>query len=278
MAPILLLALALGFYPETRTVLKELLAVALTELRDIAFTKKIRVSGLNNVTEAEVRESLPLDESVFWWLLNSKRVVEKLRSNMYVSDALTLPCDEWILPDWGCFDIKVIERKPTYIAFIDNESWLIGAEGAFMFPVSSGALTDEEQKVRFAEVEQKYGKLKVIKGLSRKNASPEVVKARFDYATKALKTVERVTGLKVTSGDLSKNGELFVAMGSPEIRARFDFAKEDWKALQEQAARLKILLRELDGKEKDISEIDLAYQRLAVVKMVPEVPVDKKSK
>lgn len=251
-------------------------------LQHLAFTKEIKIRGLKHVSEQDVRESLPLEKSIFWWWLNPGRVVSDLLANNYVADVKIQPCSGWLLSDWGCFSLRVIERKPTYLAVIDDQGWLVGEEGAFMFPVEhlsiespSDTTTANVLNYDISQYRQEYGDLKVISGISRKNSSPELVSARFDYTVKAIKNIERVSGLKIDAARLLPNGELLTQISEPSIRARFNFAKDDWDVLKEESERLATLLKEYKGNEKEIAEIDLAYQRLAVVKVVPEVTVDE---
>ncbi len=270
----ILILIALGFHPAVQAHVIKIPSVSMSFLRDITFTKEIQVYGTNQVGEEVVRKLLPLDESVFWWITNSDEVVEDLKKNIYVADASATSCADWIVDRWGCFNIQVKERDPTYLVYLEKNPWVVGADGVFMFPLHS------QRNISDLDAHSdRHARLKEINGISKENVSPDVVKARFNYTVKALKTIERVTGLELSGADLSRNGELLVSFYESNIKARFEFSKDDWKLLEEEALRLKILLRELENSKEQVEEIDLAYKQLAVVKLkeVAEKSVELKN-
>ncbi|MCB0339117.1 MAG: hypothetical protein KDD53_05915, partial [Bdellovibrionales bacterium] len=63
------------------------------------------------------------------------------------------------------------------------------------------------------------------------------------------------------------NGEVEVAFEDKGYSVIFDYSGQDLGRLQEQARRLTALNKQLQGHEEQIREIDLAFRRVAVVKM-----------
>ena len=266
--PIAFVATVFCLYPETGQELKTLPGETYSALREIAFTKEISISGVDLVSEETVRNSLPLDESVFWWLINSDEVVADLRKDKYISHVEVEPCSDWIVDNWGCFDIRVDERDPKYLVKFNDSYWLLGEEGAFIEPVSYSTQDDR------SSLTSKYGELVPVSGLSGESTSPEIVTARFEYVRKALAIIENGLQIGIKDAELTPQGELIVTLRSPEVRARFDYLKDNWPQLKEEISRLRVLLQEVKGTESDIDLIDLAYERLAVVKLNNNIATD----
>jgi len=120
----------------------------------------------------------------------------------------------------------------------------------------------------------KYGELVPVSGLSGESTSPEIVTARFEYVRKALAIIENGLQIGIKDAELTPQGELIVTLRSPEVRARFDYLKDNWPQLKEEISRLRVLLQEVKGTESDIDLIDLAYERLAVVKLNNNIATD----
>lgn len=262
-----LILIAVGIYPSSREYLKKLPNKSYIFLTDVAFTKDISVIGANFVTEEEVRNALPLTQSAFWWLVNPNEVVTTLRQNKYVASAKVEPCSEWILDKWGCFRVEIDEHEPKFLVNEGGKAWLAGSEGAYLKPISE---TDNE-----ASLTEEFGDLTTISGLARADSSPDLVLARFQYVRNTIGIIEHAVGMGIKNAELSPNGELTVSFIETPIRARFAFAKDKWGELKEETVRLKTLLSEIKGREETIELIDLAYERLAVVKKKPEIETPK---
>jgi hypothetical protein len=259
---------ALGFHPESRDVLKSLPEKSLTALNQIAFTKDIGVTGVHFLSEDEVRGALPLNQSVFWWLINSEKVVEGIRKNRYVASATSSPCSDFVVDAWGCFNIRVVEHEPKYIVKNGAAGWIASSEGAYLRPFFEGEDNIED-------LSQRYGPLTVINGLATDGTSPDLVNVRFDYVRSTINVIEHEVGKWISEADFSGNGELTVLLSNPDLRARFAYTENDWGALKESTTRLRTLLEEVKGRESSIELIDLAYQKLAVVKKFVVPAADK---
>ncbi len=265
--PITILAIGVGVYPDTREYLKTVPGKTYAILQEVAFKKEISVVGTRFVTEEEVRASLPLVQSAFWWLVNPDEVVAGLRQNKYVASAKAEPCSDWVIDKWGCFKIEIDEHDPKFLVEEGGKSWLAGSEGAFLRPIGE----NESQE----SLSEDYGDLTRISGLAGDKASPDLVLARFQYVRNTVGIIEHSVGMKIKNAVLSPNGELTVDFKETTIRARFAFAKDKWGELKEETTRLRTLLSEIKGREDTVELIDLAYERLAVVKKRPQLEDSK---
>jgi hypothetical protein len=254
---------ALGYNPESRAFLQKLPDESMEYLRKVAFTKDISVAGTKFVSEEEVHSSLPLDESVFWWLVNSEKVVAALASNKYVASAKVTPCSDLLFNAWGCFRVNIIEHEPKYLVDQGMAAWIASSEGTFLKPVK-----DSENGLPVEELQAEYGPLTVVTGLAGEGSSPDLVNVRFEYVRNTLNVIENEIGHSISQAKFSPNGEITVVLRDSGINARFAYADEDWGALKNRSTRLRTLLQEVKGREDTIELIDLAYQKLAVVKKI----------
>lgn len=255
---------ALGVLPESRSFLKDLPGESMESLRDIAFTKDISVSGAHFVTEDEVRGSLPLDRSVFWWLVNPDDVVADIKAHRYVESAKVTSCSDLIFDAWGCFKVNVHEHQPRFIVQQSDSAWLASSEGVFLKPISE-ALTAENREL----LENEYGELTLVSGLSTSGASPDLISVRFDYLRTTVGIIEQELNRSISEAIFNPNGELTVSLKDSGLRARFAYAEDNWGTLKDSSTRLRTLLEELRGRESSVELIDLSYQKLAVVKKYP---------
>lgn len=255
---------ALGALPQSRAFLKELPGQSMESLRDIAFKKDISVSGVHFVTEDEVKGSLPLNRSIFWWLVNSNEVVADIKAHRYVESAKVSPCSDLIFDAWGCFRINIHEHQPRFIVKHDIGAWLTSSEGVFLKPIS-GDLKAEALDA----LQTEYGELTLVSGLSTKGASPDLVSVRFDYLRTTILIIEQELNRSISEATFSPNGELTVLLKESGLRARFAYAEDNWGTLKESSTRLRTLMEELRGREATVELIDLSYQKLAVVKKFP---------
>lgn len=225
------------------------------------YERAVRIEGAGIVTAAEIERLLPRERSTVEWLVEPMAVEARVATHPLVRRARVRPCSRWLVNAWGCFVVEVEERVPAYIATVGRELWALGNDGAFLAPVGK-----DDDDLGLKLLRTSADRPRVLRGLTAGNAAPTVVTARFQYLQEAIGIIEKETEQRVQDVTLEGNGELTVLFRDAGFRVRFDAAAEDPAKLRVESQRLRELLSELRSELARVAQIDLAYDRLAVVK------------
>lgn len=224
-------------------------------------TKEVRIDGLKLVPRSEVERALPLSRSVGWWMMNETSIKARIAENPWIKDVQISACQGTILPKFGCFQLSIEERKPRFLALVDDERWIIGEGGALIIPAKGSApgLTDEM-----------FSKLTPLYALASRVSSPERFQAQLQLAQTAIRVLEGAVGLTVESITFEGRGDLSVDFLSIPFPVVFAAPSVDaTPAIEDQGHRLKALLVQLRDRLGDIQRIDLAFSKVGVVKFQP---------
>jgi hypothetical protein len=214
-------------------------------------TKEVRIEGLHTLSTAEIERVLPLNRSVGWWMLNETSIKARVAENPWVKEVELTSCKGGVLPTFGCFVLSIEERKPRFIALVDDERWIIGADGALIIPANGNApgMTDETLRA-----------LVPLYGLASRVATPERSQAQLDLAHRA-----------ITALDISVDFDRVpfpVVFGSS--------SSESAAVIEDQGRRLKALLVQLKDRLPEIEKVDLAFSKVGIVKFKAPPPEEKK--
>lgn len=229
-------------------------------VQDLLYRKTLFIEGQEIVTDAEIKAVLPTERTVPWWLFSRRKIRERLERLPYVAVARVSRCHSF---SWSCFILKLEEHVPDFLALIDDQVWVVAADGSFIVPVSSRAEVD---RIFSANARQIKGDPLLVSGIFAHQASPEVVEARARYVRRAVSIIEEHSGFDVRAVSILDNAELTVDFDSLQPRARFDFGEVNLDRLADEAVRFRKVIDELGPRTASIREIDLAFNRLAVVK------------
>lgn len=234
--------------------------------RAISFlnTKEIRIDGLRLVPREEVERVLPLNRSVGWWMLNETSIKARVAENPWIKSVQLRACEGAFLPKFGCFQISIEERNPRFIALVDDERWIIGADGALIIPAKGNApgLTDEM-----------FSALVPLYGLSSRVTTPDRFQAQLQLAQTAIRVLESSVGLPVESINFEGRGDIAVDFVNLPFPVVFGASAVDSSpVIEEQGRRLKALLSQLKDRLPEIQKVDLAFSKVGVVKFRPPPP------
>lgn len=216
---------------------------------------EIELVGNLFVTRAEVESHLPPTRSGLWWRVNGTAIARGLESAELVRKAEVSPCTRLSLT---CFRITIEERLPRYAALVNSEMWLVGEDGVFMGRVPEDTILRDGAG---AVVEPPI----VLKGLDRAEASPDAIRARLDRVGESIRLIEQEVPFKVADAALVSGEDLAVRFRDIPYPVVFEIGEPD--RFKVEVGRFVQLLKELDGKHHLVSTIDLAFDRLAVVKL-----------
>ena len=224
------------------------------------YTVEVQIVGNHRVPEAAIRAALPKGGSIPWWRNSQSLVSSALLGNPQIESVHVSSCQG----RWDCFVVRVEERGSSYLSLTDEGAWIISKDGSFMEPVKSVKNFDDA-KIFAAAREQP---LVLIKGVITKDMSPDAARGRVLYLNNAIPVIESELGRKVETIEMRESGELQVRLNGLPFPSIFDYAGSDMSLVGNRARRLALLLTRFQGKTHLISTVDLAFDKLAVVKLV----------
>ena len=236
--------------------------------------KEIRVAGTHTLSDSEVLESVSVNASVATWHLNGQGVTSLLSRNPWVRNVTVRGCEgerEWSV---RCFTLDVDERAPLFVS--------VGKEGAWLIADDGTVLEEEKSPERTLGVRARYSfdkrEVPRVVGLMHRDTSPEVMQGRLRYMATAMQVIQSSTDLDIEQVKFESNGELTVRFYDHKFTATFDFVKDDLQALRQEGNRLRRMLSEFKGDLSRVEAIDLAFNKIAVVKFSTDLVSKPKKK
>jgi hypothetical protein len=227
-------------------------------VKRLRFHKEVRYQGLAVLEQGDLAALAPLERSNFWWELNRDGVGNLLSEHPLVKAVAVERCGGL---RWGCFIVQVTERQPEFITEFGGKVWLVGADGAFMGRAPRSALADDtEARGRFNPV--------ILSGVDFDKSSPDTLKARLDLIRATIEVVEAGVGRKVRAATLVGAGDVAVRLEDRPYTITFALPDGDTTRLKDEVARYLRLAEELGEKHRLVRSIDLAFERVAVVKFI----------
>jgi hypothetical protein len=262
----LLWALVLGLGVELYVVSDEALLRRLsTAVHSFVYEKEIVLTGDRRIDRSELDSLLPRSASILWWHLNPSLIRAQLLTHPFIEQVEIGKCDGG---SWRCFAITIKERTPAYLVKLDSKAWLAAEDGTFLTPSSS--LADPAVLEHFLEGEGRS--LIAITGIDAAGTAPDLTRGRLLYARDALRVIESEVKRRPKTIELTRSGELNVTFRGAPFRATFGFGGNDLSALGEEGRRLALLLTKFEGREHLVREVDLAFKKIAVVRLIQSVP------
>ena len=216
-------------------------------------SKEINITGNLKVSKEKIIKSLPMERSVFWWLINQSKVEKEILNNTYIEGASVNICGYL---KWGCFNISIKERIPSYIAILGDSPWLVGKDGGFITPLS-----DSKVQVDANDLNNSV----MIKGILEKNYSPDILKAKLNFISESMKVIEQKLNNKVQGIEVKSDSEFYIKFKNTDYIVIFNFANLKTISIEDQAIRLKKILAQYKGRTEEIKQIDLAFDNMGVV-------------
>lgn len=215
--------------------------------------KKIRIEGLDVLSEGEIEPLLPLSKSVLWWHVNEPDIQAELMRSPWIKAVSVSSCRDSIWSRWGCFLLSVQEREPIFSAVVDETKWVVDGEGSFIVPFSD-------------LVQRNYDlKLVSIAGLASREYSPDLVRSQIYAAHKYMRILQGSVGKAPTSLTFLDHEDLSVEFQGVPFPVIFGLKSRDAVSLTEQGKRCAALLKQVGHQLRDIEKIDLAFNRVGVI-------------
>lgn len=226
------------------------------------YDKEIKIAGNRVLAREEIAAALPREESIPWWHFNSSFIAAGLLKHPMLASAEVRRCGGALR--LGCFEISVTERRPTFLTVVDGRSWIVAEDGGFIGPLPDLGPADRE---RF--LDGRGSSLVLLDGVSLEGMSPDMARGRLLYLANALAVVRSEVKLAPRAIRLDLSGEMTMTFRNSGLSATFGFGGADLSSLGEEARRLSMLLSKFGEKARLIRTIDLAFNKMAVVRLVP---------
>lgn len=214
----------------------------------ILYERRFRFENVKTLQEESLLARLPKEGMTLWWHLDTSHIEQFLKQDPYVKDAVVKRCTFF---SWSCFTIDVKERQPAFLTKFGKRNWIVSSDGGFLTPATGS----------------KESHLPYVDGVLTSSGSPELVHSRLAYVAKAIDVIEEQIGLRLKTITLTEEAELTVTFRELPFTVVFEGKEGELRQLQGEAKRLRSLLAKLDTSKKNIEQIDLAYKRLAVLKV-----------
>lgn len=236
-------------------------------MQRMLYDKKVQFTGLSLVAEEELNRLLPMQNSVPWWLLSRESVETILLRHSLVKKAELRTCDRFAVTNWGCFVLDIEERRPAYAALIEDEVWILGQDGGLLFPVSREKFEKESlNEILSRHLARRVVGDQALKMLQIAGSSPDLIHARLEYTRRAVEIIERHSGLEVALARCAHDGEIRARFEGYPFEVLFDYKVDAPKTLTTESERLASLIKEFGARVQTIELIDLAYNKLAIVR------------
>ncbi len=237
------------------------------QVNHLLLDKNVSYEGLSYVRSEEIEVLLPMEKSIPWWLFNKSQIETGLLRHSLVKKALLETCDTFAIAEWGCFKVLIQERHPAYAALIEDEVWILGEDGGLLFPVSREQFDSQPlTKILSKNLARDVSSDVNLKILQVAGSSPDLIHARLSYTRRALEIIEENSGLEAAMARCSHQGEIRIRFDNYPFEVLFDYSEDAPKTLALEAQRLAALLKEFGARAQTIELIDLAYNKLAIVR------------
>lgn len=229
-------------------------------IKEYYYNKEVRIEGASRLSPDEVRKHLPLQRSNLWWLLNEDQIEKTALKISLVQSSEVSGCED---KNWGCFKVKINERRPRYIALIGQDPWLLGEDGGFIEPIKPGG------SPLLKRITPDLKSAITIKGLLEKEFSPDILQSKINLISEIVRIIEDETKLKVREIDYGKDSDATLKFAHYAFKVKVSLESANLARVRDQAQRLRMILGEIRGRSNSIDEIDLAFEKVAVVKNKP---------
>ncbi len=227
----------------------------------LLYERELRIVGAMVLSRKQIESMLPFAYSNVWWRTHLEQVPQELLKSPLVSAAEVRPCAAVSV---RCFELKMEERKPAFIAVMSDasKSWLVGQDGGFIAPLTYKQFQDGVLKVLGEDGKN----LIVVRGLWDGQAAPDEVKARLSRLAEALKSLQLSSGFIIREVVLQDGTDIKVRFDNVSFPVVFELSAESLPELPQKGSQLKRVVLELGDSQAKVKEVDFALKKMAVVR------------
>jgi hypothetical protein len=229
-----------------------------------AYKKEVRIAGLSALTRSEIESLLPQHRATSWWMANFPTIQGRLEEHPWIKRAVVESCPGNTISGWGCFILTITERTPKYLANVDSEEWLLAEDGAFLLPLSTvvgkaGLRNDQRLSVDVRTITK-------VAGLASRLNSPDMLGAQMELVRRVVQLAPPIVERSVEEIVFEQGSDFSVRFSGVPFPVVFSSGLEG-PTLSDQSERCALLLKKFSDRYQDIEKVDLAFEKVGVVKL-----------
>lgn len=192
---------------------------------------------------------------VFYWYLNKDKIEKQIESLSYVKTARIFPSS---LKEFNKLNIAIREEEPFYLIKLqDNQIQVVSNEGKMLSYLASKELLDNNRDF--------FNSLPVVLGVDEGLDSSQTMNSRLVYIAKFINLVKTKISQTIVSMIFLSSGEVKIKFYDIDPLVVLDLSKSDaW--VETQLKRFNAIKAKLGGTINQMSQIDLAYSKVGVLK------------
>ena len=226
----------------------------------LLYQRSLQIVGANEALAARVRALLPEQNSNLWWLGHLRTIERLITADEHIASATVALCRDGWLPRIGCFSIEVKPRRTEFLVIAASDVRLVAADGVVLESVAAKDVEAEINRLVVAGTKAP----RVVRGIYSDQPSSDVASARFARISAAVTQLEKQLTRRIEALTFLNSSELEVRIEALRFPVRFNL--DPLTTLSDQADRFLRLEREIAGKTENIELVDMAFDKLGVVR------------
>ena len=238
----------------------QLNAGAYALVNHLFYQRTLQIVGADRDTSKRVSDLLPQQNSNFWWISHLSTIERVILADAYVAAVSVSICRNGWIPRPGCFSIEITPRKAEYLVLAAAQLRLVADDGVVLESIAAA-----DFKTVAAQLISADGRApKVLRGIYSDQPSSDIAAARFSRVVSAIKQLELQLARRVDSVEFINSGEIEVQLAATRYPIRFNI--DSLTSLNDQADRFARLEREIASKIDLVEMVDMAFDKLGVVR------------
>lgn len=246
----------------------------------ILYQRTINLSVSGQAVDAKVQRQiqalLPIERSNLWWITHKSEIEREITSNAHIATATVAFCRDGWIPQLRCFDIALTARSAEFLVMAASDVRLVAGDGVLLDHLPIARF--EQEVDRIVAVGAKPPR--IISGIYSDQPSPDIAAARFERISKGIIQIESRLNRRAEKIEFINSNEVELMIEGNRFPVRFGI--ESLTTLEDQVERYLRLEREIASKRDNIELIDMAFDKLGVVRYSQSVlvqqPTEKSNK
>ena len=224
------------------------------------YQRTLRIVGVNQTMAERVSALLPQQNSNLWWFSHLPSVERMIALDAHVAKVDVSICRDGWLPRLGCFSIAVTPRQAEYLVLAVTEVRLVALDGVVLESVAIKDFNSLAERI----IDSGEATPRVLRGIYKDQPSSDIATARFARVVNSVKQLESQLVRRIESIEFVNSGEIEVRLDGTKFPVRFNI--DSLTSLNDQADRFSRLEREISGKLDLVEMVDMAFDKLGVVR------------
>lgn len=214
--------------------------------------RKVLISGNTLITSEEISSRLPEGNNI-WWALNLPLIEKSLLTEALFKEIEVSRCSLLAI---NCYQIKIEEEEPAFLATFSSTNWLINSQGKFLLPVSI-SMTEK--------LSEKYPQI-----LISDKAKPALTVSQTFFLGDRAAALQRISGWDVQNIKFESDGDVRVKFRNLDPQVIFNTEVLESSEISREISKLQYVIEDLNKSEKNAIEIDFGIKDRGVIRFQAE--------